>query len=52
MGPIPPLDNHFFIITFQNTFSGYNILVMTPDHMAAMVSCILVVQVIVHPSGY
>lgn len=48
MGPFPVSRGKRFVIMFQDTFSGYNIQVASPDHTAEQVVWALVEKVIAY----
>lgn len=42
IGPFPSAGPNHFIISFQDTFSGYNIAMANPDHTTTTVACALI----------
>ena len=48
MGPFPVVKNKRFIVTFQDAFSGFNIMVASPDHTTNTVVQLLVERVVTY----
>lgn len=48
MGPFPLSEGKWFVVTFQDAFSGYNILVTSADYTADAVAKLLIERVVAY----